>query len=58
MEGNRKRHRWLNETLMKIEEEFNSTPPFNRIEGEGRIGIIVEGPPLQLREGDPAQDQR
>ncbi|WP_394335158.1 indolepyruvate ferredoxin oxidoreductase subunit alpha [Thermococcus celer] len=44
MEGNRKRHRWLNETLMKIEEEFNSTP-FNRIEGEGRIGIIVEGAP-------------
>ena len=44
MEGNRKRHRWLNETLAKIEEEFNSMP-FNWIEGDGRIGIIVEGAP-------------
>ncbi|NJE03687.1 indolepyruvate ferredoxin oxidoreductase subunit alpha [Thermococcus sp. MV11] len=44
MEGNRKRHRWLNETLRKIEEEFNSMP-FNRVEGNGRIGIIVEGAP-------------
>ncbi len=44
MEGNRRRHRWLNETLAKIDEEFNSMP-FNRIEGEGRIGVIVEGAP-------------
>ncbi|MDV3103561.1 indolepyruvate ferredoxin oxidoreductase subunit alpha [Thermococcus waiotapuensis] len=44
MEGNRKRHRWLNETLAKIEEEFNSMP-FNRVEGSGKIGIIVEGAP-------------
>ncbi len=44
MEGNRKRHRWLNETLAKIEEEFSSMP-FNWIEGDGRIGIIVEGAP-------------
>ncbi|WP_297072659.1 indolepyruvate ferredoxin oxidoreductase subunit alpha [Thermococcus sp.] len=44
MEGNRKRHRWLNETLAKIEEEFNSMP-FNWVEGSGKIGIIVEGAP-------------
>ncbi|WP_297470772.1 indolepyruvate ferredoxin oxidoreductase subunit alpha [Thermococcus sp.] len=44
MEGNRKRHRWLNETLAKIEEEFNGMS-FNRIEGSGKIGIIVEGAP-------------
>ncbi|WP_297420635.1 indolepyruvate ferredoxin oxidoreductase subunit alpha [Thermococcus sp.] len=44
MDGNRKRHRWLNETLIKIEEEFNGMP-FNWIEGSGRIGIIVEGAP-------------
>lgn len=44
MEGNRKRHRWLNETLAKIEEEFNSMP-FNCVGGRGRIGIIVEGAP-------------
>ncbi|ASJ11281.1 indolepyruvate ferredoxin oxidoreductase subunit alpha [Thermococcus sp. P6] len=44
MEGNRKRHGWLNETLRRIEEEFNSMP-FNRIEGRGRLGIIVEGAP-------------
>jgi len=44
MEGNRRRHRWLNETLAKIEEEFNSMS-FNWVEGEGRIGIIVEGAP-------------
>ncbi|ASJ17167.1 indolepyruvate ferredoxin oxidoreductase subunit alpha [Thermococcus chitonophagus] len=44
MEGNRRRHQWLNKTLKKIEEEFNSMP-FNWIEGEGKIGIIVEGAP-------------
>ncbi|WP_297504563.1 indolepyruvate ferredoxin oxidoreductase subunit alpha [Thermococcus sp.] len=44
MEGNRKRHRWLNETLARIEEEFSSMP-FNWIEGSGKIGIIVEGAP-------------
>ncbi len=44
MEGNRKRHRWLNETLASVEEEFNSMP-FNRIEGRGSVGIIVEGVP-------------
>ncbi|AEH24339.1 indolepyruvate ferredoxin oxidoreductase subunit alpha [Pyrococcus yayanosii] len=44
MEGNRRRHKWLNETLAKIEEEFNSMP-FNWVEGDGRIGIIVEGAP-------------
>ncbi|WP_297556076.1 indolepyruvate ferredoxin oxidoreductase subunit alpha [Thermococcus sp.] len=46
MEGNRKRHRWLNETLAKIEEEFNGMP-FNWVEGNGeaKIGIIVEGAP-------------
>ncbi|WP_456421938.1 indolepyruvate ferredoxin oxidoreductase subunit alpha [Thermococcus sp.] len=44
MEGNRRRHKWLNETLAKIEEEFNDMP-FNRVEGNGRIGIIVEGAP-------------
>ncbi|WP_297070959.1 indolepyruvate ferredoxin oxidoreductase subunit alpha [Thermococcus sp.] len=46
MEGNRRRHKWLNETLVKIEEEFNEMP-FNWIEGkkDARIGIIVEGVP-------------
>ncbi|MFA4669716.1 indolepyruvate ferredoxin oxidoreductase subunit alpha [Pyrococcus kukulkanii] len=44
MEGNRKRHQWLNETLRKIEEEFNSMP-FNWIEGDGKVGIVVEGAP-------------
>ncbi len=46
MEGNRKRHRWLNETLVRVEEEFSSMP-FNWIEGEkdAKIGIIVEGAP-------------
>ncbi|AFL94884.1 indolepyruvate ferredoxin oxidoreductase, alpha subunit 1 [Thermococcus cleftensis] len=56
MEGNRKRHRWLNETLRKIEEEFNSMP-FNRVEGSGRIGIIVEGAPYNyVREVLPKLD--
>ncbi|WP_048056035.1 indolepyruvate ferredoxin oxidoreductase subunit alpha [Pyrococcus sp. ST04] len=44
MEGNRKRHKWLNDTLRKIEDEFNALK-FNWIEGEGEIGIIVEGAP-------------
>ncbi|CAB49988.1 indolepyruvate ferredoxin oxidoreductase subunit alpha [Pyrococcus abyssi] len=44
MEGNRRRHKWLNETIRKIEEEFNSMP-FNWVEGEGKLGIIVEGAP-------------
>ncbi|MFA4646821.1 indolepyruvate ferredoxin oxidoreductase subunit alpha [Pyrococcus kukulkanii] len=44
MEGNRKRHQWLNENLRKIEEEFNSMP-FNWVEGNGKVGIIVEGAP-------------
>ncbi len=46
MEGNRKRHKWLNETLAKIEEEFNSMP-FNWVEGkeDAKVGIIVEGAP-------------
>ncbi|HII61821.1 TPA: indolepyruvate ferredoxin oxidoreductase subunit alpha [Pyrococcus horikoshii] len=44
MEGNRKRHKWLNETLKKIEEEFNNLD-YNWIEGDGKIGIIVEGAP-------------
>ncbi len=34
----------LNETLRKIEEEFNEMS-FNWVEGEGKIGIIVEGAP-------------
>ena len=44
MEGNRKRHRWLNETLTRIEEEFSSVL-FNWVEGEGEIGVVVEGAP-------------
>ena len=44
MKGNLKRHRWLNRTLREIEKEF-AIMPFNWIEGEGRIGIIVEGAP-------------
>lgn len=46
MEGNRKRHKWLNETLRKIEEEFNEMS-FNWVEGkeDAKLGIIVEGAP-------------
>ncbi|NJE86043.1 indolepyruvate ferredoxin oxidoreductase subunit alpha [Thermococcus sp. CX2] len=56
MDGNRRRHKWLNETLRKIEEEFNSMP-FNWVEGEGRIGIIVEGAPYNyVREVLPKLD--
>ena len=44
MKGNLERHRWLNKTLKEIEKEFE-TLSFNWIEGEGKIGIIVEGAP-------------
>ncbi|MBO8174110.1 MAG: indolepyruvate ferredoxin oxidoreductase subunit alpha [Thermococcus sp.] len=44
MKGNLERHKWLNKTLKEIEKEFE-TLRFNWIEGEGKIGIIVEGAP-------------
>lgn len=44
MEGNRKRYKWFNEMLRKIEEEFNEMF-FNWVEGKEdvKLGIIVEG---------------
>lgn len=44
MKGNLERHRLLNKRLEEIREEFESSE-FNWIEGEGEIGIIVEGAP-------------
>ncbi|WP_456326833.1 indolepyruvate ferredoxin oxidoreductase subunit alpha [Palaeococcus sp. (in: euryarchaeotes)] len=44
MKGNLERHRLLNKKLEEIRAEFESLE-FNWIEGEGEIGIIVEGAP-------------
>lgn len=44
MKGNLQRHKWLNETLEKIREEFESLN-FNWIEGKGKYGIITVGAP-------------
>ncbi|AIF69404.1 2-keto acid:ferredoxin oxidoreductase subunit alpha [Palaeococcus pacificus DY20341] len=44
MKGNLERHKLLNKKLMEISQEFENLS-FNWIEGEGGIGIIVEGTP-------------
>ncbi|AEH24395.1 indolepyruvate ferredoxin oxidoreductase subunit alpha [Pyrococcus yayanosii] len=38
----RKKHAWLLETIEKIRKELENAP-FNRIEGDGKVGIIAPG---------------
>jgi len=38
----RKKHPWLLETIEKYRKEFDESP-FNRIEGDGKVGIIAPG---------------
>ncbi len=58
MKGNLERHKWLNKTLREIEKEFE-TLRFNWIEGEGKIGIIVEGVPYNyVKEVVPKIDEK